>query len=97
MPLGERLQIPRAAAVAEDPEHPHQPQIPLRVPHPAPVAAIRDRLEEADQVIRSSLIDCSRVGLGAQKRRDPPTKADADDAAKTYRDRLLGDPVGNMT
>ncbi|NBW41675.1 hypothetical protein EBR25_11840, partial [bacterium] len=29
-----------------------------------------------------------------QKRRDPPTKADADDAAKAYRDRLLGDPEG---
>jgi hypothetical protein len=66
VPLGERLQIPKAAAVAEDPEHRHHQQVPLRVPHPAPVAAIRDRLEEADQVIRCRLIGCSRVGFGHQ-------------------------------
>ncbi len=50
VPPGKRLQIPRTAAAAQDPEHRHQQQEPLGVTHPATVAAVRDGLEEADQI-----------------------------------------------
>ena len=73
VPLGESLQIARAAAPTEDPEHRHQQQEPLRVTHPATVTTVRDRLEEADQVRRCRLIDCDGIGGGHRQRRDPPT------------------------
>jgi len=50
--FGERLQISGAPAAAQDPQNRHQQQEPLRVTHPAAVAAIRNGLEEADQIIR---------------------------------------------
>ena len=39
VPFGEGLQISGAPAVTEDPEHRQQQQLPLRVAHPAAVAA----------------------------------------------------------
>jgi len=64
MPPGKGLEITGAAAAAQDPQHRHQQQEPLRVTHPTPVAPVRDGLEEADQVIRFGLIDSGRNGGG---------------------------------
>jgi hypothetical protein len=58
----------------------------LRVAHPAAVATVGDRLEEADQVIRNSLITCDGTDFGHWKRLDPLTKANAEKSAKTNRD-----------
>jgi hypothetical protein len=60
--------------------------------HPTAVAAIGDGHEEADQVIRSGLIDCSRAGFGHRQGEIPLTKPNADRPAKGYGDRLLGGP-----
>jgi hypothetical protein len=95
VPTGKSLQITGAAAAAQDPQYCHQQQEPLRVAHSTAVAAIGDGLEEADQVIRTSLIDCSRAGFGHWKGEIPLTKPNADRPAKTYADRLLGGPVGD--
>jgi len=57
VPPGKGFQITGAAATAQDPQHRHQQQKPLRITHPAAVAAIRDGLEGADQVIRFGLIN----------------------------------------
>ena len=92
MPPGKGLQITGAAAAAQDPEHRHQQQEPLRVTHPAAVTPIRDGLEKADQVIRCGLINCCRTGIGHWGHEDPPTKPKADSTAKAYKDRLLGGP-----
>ena len=51
MPPGKRLQITGAAAAAQDPEHRHQQQEPLRLTHPTAVSPVRDGLETTDQVI----------------------------------------------
>jgi len=74
MPAGKGLQITGAAAAAQDPQHRHQQQEPLGVAHPTAAAAIGDGLEEADQVIRNSLIYCSRAGFGHWKGEIPLTK-----------------------
>jgi len=54
--------------------------------------AYGDRLEEADQVISSGLIDGSRVGFGHWMGEIPLTKLNARRPAKGYADRLLGGP-----
>lgn len=91
---GKGLQITGAAAAAQDPQHRHQQQEPLGVAHPTPVAAIGEGLEDADQVIRNSLIDCSRTGFGNWKGEIPLTKPNAGRPAKAYADRLLGGSGG---
>ena len=63
VPAGKGLQITGAAAAAQDPQYRHQQQEPLRVTYPTAVTTIRDRLEEADQINRSRLIDCSEKGV----------------------------------
>ena len=55
VPPGKGLEIPGTPAATQDAEHRHQQQKPLRVADPAAIAAIRDGLEEADQVIRCGL------------------------------------------
>ena len=98
------LEITGAAAAAQNPQHRHQQQEPLRVTHPAAVAAnsfgegfaYGDGLEEADQVIRNSLIDYSKTGFGHWTGEIPPTKPNADRPAKAYADRLLGDPAEGL-
>jgi hypothetical protein len=92
VPLGECLQIARAPAAAEDPQHRDQQQEPLRVTHPAAIAAVGNRLEEADQIIRRTQIGCSGGGFGYRERRDPLTKTNGARPAKSYLDRLLGGP-----
>ncbi len=64
MPFGERLKITGAPATAQDPQYRYQQQKPLRVTHPAAVAAIGNGLEEADQIIRRAQIGCSGDGFG---------------------------------
>ena len=61
---GKGREIPGTAAATQDPEHRHQRQEPLRVADPTAVTAVRDGLEEADQIIRCGLINCSRTGFG---------------------------------
>jgi hypothetical protein len=98
MPPGKGLEITGAAAAAQDPQHRHQQQEPLRVAHPTAVAAnsfgegfaYGDGLEEADQVISSGLIDCGRTGFGHWKGENPLTKPNADRPAKGQVDKLLG-------
>jgi hypothetical protein len=68
MPPGKGLEITGAAAAAQDPQHRHQQQEPLRVAHPTAVAAIGDGLEEVDQVIRCGLINCGGAGFGHWER-----------------------------
>ena len=76
MPPGKGLEITGAAAAAQNPQHRHQQQEPLRVAHPTAVAAIGDglllrrslRLEEVDQVIRCGLINCGGAGFGHWER-----------------------------
>ena len=60
---------------------------------PATVAAVGDLLEEADEVIRNSLIDCGGAGFGHWKGEIPLTRTNPDRPAKTYADRLLGGPA----
>jgi hypothetical protein len=55
--LPERLQL-------DDAEHRHQQQEPPRVRDPTAVAAIRDGLEGAAQIIRWGLIGCGKRGFG---------------------------------
>ena len=71
VPLGERLKITGAAAVAQDPQRRQQQQEPFRVAHPAAVAAIGNGPDDADQVISSGLIVSSRAGcaIGMEKSR----------------------------
>jgi hypothetical protein len=76
VPPGEGFQITGTAAPAEDAEHSHQPQEPLRVTDPTPVAAVRDGLEEADQVIRCGLSCCGR-GVTSTKSREPNSRLTA--------------------
>ena len=66
MPPSEGLEITGAAAAAQDPKHGHEQQKPLGVAHHPAVAAIRDGLEEADQIIGISLINCSIWGWGME-------------------------------
>ena len=92
VPLGEGLQIPGAPAVTEDPEHRHQQQVPLRIAHPSPVAAIRDGLEEADQVGISAEINGRGSGLGHREGACPASKPGTGGAAKGVPDGLSGGP-----
>ena len=85
--FGERLEITGASATAQDPKHRHQQREPLRIAHPTAVAAIGDRIEEADQVFLFSWIDCSRVGFGQWMGAIPLTKANGYSVALG---RLLG-------
>ena len=62
------LQITRAPAAAQDSEHRHQQQEPLRVTHPPAVTAIGDRLEEGDQIIRCAQISYSGADFGHRER-----------------------------
>jgi hypothetical protein len=64
VPPGKGLEIPGTPAAAQDPEHRHQQQKPLRVADPTAVATVRDGLEEADQIIRCGLSGCGRVVFG---------------------------------
>ena len=64
------LKIPQALAAAQDPEHRHQEQKPLRKAHPASHPSVRDRLQETDQVGRG--ID--RRGFWQRGDPLPPTK-----------------------
>ena len=64
VPLGECLQIARASAAAQDPQHRYQQKKPLQISHTAPVAAVGNGLEEADQIIWCGLIDCGGAGFG---------------------------------
>lgn len=68
VPFGECLQIAGAPAAAEDPEHRHQQQESLAVAHPSAVPAIRNGLEEADQINRCLLIGCSGMDGGHRQR-----------------------------
>ena len=74
VPFGEGLQITGAAAAAQDPEHRHQQQEPLRGAHPAAVAAIGYGLEEADQVGISAEINGRSCGLGHREGARPASK-----------------------
>ena len=96
IPPGNGLEIAGAAAAAEDPQHRYQQQEPLGVAHPTAVAAIRDGLEEADQVISNGRMDGGgQMGFGHWQGEIPLTKANAGRPAKPYADRLLGGPEGN--
>ena len=50
MPLGKALQIPGAAAATQDAKDGHQQQQPLGVTHPSALAALREGLQEGDQI-----------------------------------------------
>jgi hypothetical protein len=50
MPLGKTLQIPGAAAAAEDAQDRHQQQQPLGVTDPSALTALRQGLQEGDQI-----------------------------------------------
>ena len=93
MTIGERLEITGAPATAENPEHRHQQQVPLRVTHPPAVTAVGDRLEETDQVDRCVLLICAAKGFGHGGERDPLTKPEAESPAKDDIDILLGSPA----
>ena len=69
VPASKTLQIPQALALAQDPEHRHQEQIPGRDAHAAAHAGVGDRLEEADQIE----IVCSRGAFEHRKDAIPPT------------------------
>lgn len=58
------VRIAGAPAITEDPEHRHQQQIPLRITHHSPVAAIGDGFEEADQVGISAEINERETSFG---------------------------------
>ena len=92
MPPSKGLEITGAPAATQDPKHRHEQQKPLGVAHPTAVAAIRDGLEKADQIIGISLIDCSIGDLGHGGEPFPPTKANADSPNQNVVDRLLGGP-----
>ncbi|MFZ0407546.1 MAG: hypothetical protein WAM11_05480 [Cyanobium sp.] len=64
VPLGECLQITGATADTEDAEHRHQQQEPLGITHTAPLAAVGNGFEEADQIDRCVLIDYGGMGCG---------------------------------
>jgi hypothetical protein len=93
VPLGKRLKIPRAAADAQDAEHCHQKQVSLRVAHSSAIAAIRDSLEEADQISVGAEINGRRSGLGHRKGAGPASKPGISAAAKGELDRLSGGPA----
>ena len=60
VPARKMLQIPQALALAQDPEHRHQQQVPGWNPDALAHTGIRDRLEEADQI----KIGCSGCDFG---------------------------------
>ena len=70
---GKTLQIPQALTTAQDPEHRDQQQVPGRNADPTPHPAIRNRLEEADQVE----IGCRQCGFGQKKGAILPTSTHA--------------------
>ena len=82
----------RDPAAAQDSEHSHQQQEPLWVTDATPKTSIGDRLEEADQISRCKLINCTGTVLGHGKRIDQPTKPNADRFSKSYQGKLLGGP-----
>ena len=61
-----------------------QQQEPLRISHPAPVAAIGNGLEVADQIE----IGCGRSAVGHKEEAIPPTSTHADNPGKEPWDRL---------
>ena len=74
MAPGEALQITQALAVAQDPEHRHQQQIPGRDPDALPRAGIRDGLEKADQVENG----CGSCGLQHRETMTAPIENDGE-------------------
>ena len=78
------LQIPQALAIAQDPEHRHQQQVPGRGANAPPHLGIRDRLEVADQIE----IGCCRGGVGHKEEAIPPSKPHAGSSGQSTRDTL---------
>lgn len=83
----------RATEVTEDAQHGQQQQVQLRVTHPAAVTAIRDRLEEGDQIGIGAEINGGRSGLGHREWAGPGSKSSLNDGAKGGLDRLSGVPA----
>ena len=59
-PPGKNLEIPRTSAALRMPSTANKQQEPRRVRRPTAGVAIGDGLEEAEQILRFSLINCSR-------------------------------------
>jgi hypothetical protein len=83
VPFGEGVQMPRAAAAAQYAEYSHQQQIPLRVTNPETVAAIRDGLEEANQIDIGAEINGRRGGLVHREQAGHASKPGISKAAKS--------------
>lgn len=66
--LGESLEITGAATAAQDFQHCHQQQALPGETNPRTIAIIWERLEEVDQIIRSSLISCGGMGFEHKQR-----------------------------
>ena len=98
LPPGKSLEITGAAAEPKDLKHRQQQQESQMEAHPRAVTAnsfgegfaYGKDLEEADQVSRNCLKDCSRKGFRPSEGRFPLTKTNADRPAKAYADRHLG-------
>ncbi len=87
MPLGETLHAQQRTLAAQDGQDRHQQHPPLREAHPAAHAAVRQRLEEADQVRgRSRALGLSLgQGSGAElPHENPGTDRDEDLGGQTF-------------
>jgi hypothetical protein len=93
-PLGKGLQIAGApGATAQEGECRHRQREPQRRKHYVTIAAIGNRREKGDQIIRCAQIGCSGEGVGHLERRNPLSNPNAARDAKGYMDKLLGGPV----
>lgn len=90
--FGKSLQITGAPAATQDPKDRQEQQELLGLAPPTAVATIGDGLEEADQIIGISLIDCSIWDLGHGGEPITPTKANAARPNKPIVVTLLGVP-----
>lgn len=89
------LQVPKPLALAQDPEHCHQEQVPGRDAHATPHTGIWDRLEVADQVEIGCGRDAFRHREEAARRPHPMVAAPARKPVPDFQSTLPSNPLVN--
>ncbi len=99
VPLGEGLQIKGAPAAAQDPQHRHQRQEPLRVTKPAAITpsgiALRKLIRSAGAFKSAAAEEVSCIGSGVTRQRDPMVTVPPRDTGTAFMAALPGEKLDN--